>query len=187
MQNKILAIKNQIKQECEKSIKVAYWFYNTHLLGVEKQAKYLLKNLPEANKEVVMLGVWLHDLQRTRGIKGDHQKIGAQEAEKIMKEYDYGKDIIKKVKDAILTHSCRGKKPKTLEGKILATADAMSHYYNNFYLKVALTGERDIDDYKKWALEKLDRNYNEKIFFDFAKKKIKSRHDLYKKVFSIDE
>jgi len=177
-------IKNQIKSECEKSKKIVDWFYGTHLLAVEKCSQFLLQKFPQADKEVVMLGVWLHDLQRIRGINGDHQKIGAREAEKVMRKYGYDNNVIEKVKAIILTHSCSGKKPKTLEGKILATADAMSHYYNDFYLKVALTGERDIREYKKWALEKLNRDYNKKIFFVFAKKKIESRHNLYKKFFS---
>ena len=131
----IKTIKEKIEEECTESTKIIDWFYDTHLLEVEKQANFLLKNLPKADKEVVMLGVWLHDLQRIRGLKGDHQEIGAREAEKVLKEHGYNSDVIKKVKSIILTHSCSNNKPETLEGKILATADAMSHYYNNFFLK----------------------------------------------------
>ena len=93
--------------------------------------------------------------------------------------------MIGKVKGMILVHSCNRGMPKTLEEKILASADAMAHYYNNFFLKIALTGERDYVQYREWVLEKLDRNYNTKIYFNFAKKKIKPRHGLYRKVFSI--
>ena len=62
----ITAIKNEIKEECERSSSLRGWFYETHLLEVEKQAKYLLRELPEADKEAVLLGVWLHDLQLIR-------------------------------------------------------------------------------------------------------------------------
>lgn len=187
MSAKINQIKNLVKRECFDSKFIDDWFYSTHLLGVEKFAKKLLKKLPKADKETVLLSVWLHDLQRIRGIKGDHAQIGAAEAEKVMRRFEYSNRIIKRVKDAILTHRCDGRlKPKTLEGKILASADAMSHYINDFYLTIAATGERDSAGFKKWALEKLDRDYNKKIFFDFARKMIKKRHNALKEVFTME-
>ncbi|MEA1925789.1 MAG: HD domain-containing protein [Patescibacteria group bacterium] len=183
--NKVNLIKELVKGECDRLGFVPDWFYGSHLLAVEKFSKFLLKNLPKADKEMVMLGVWLHDLQRIRSIKGDHQKIGAKEAGKVLEKYGYTKDEIIKVKNIIRTHSCSDLKPKTLEGKILASADAMSHYVNDFYIKIAISGERNLDDYKKWALEKLNRDYNKKIFFSFAKKEIKERHNALKKVFTM--
>ena len=184
MSKEIQQIKTLIKKECTKG-PIDDWFYATHLLGVEKFAKWLLARLPKANKEVVMLGVWLHDLQRIKGIKGNHQEIGAKEAEKVMIKFAYDNKTINQVKNIILSHSCSNKKPNTLEGKILASADAMSHYHNDFFLQIAVTGQRDLGEYKKWALEKLNRNYNVKISFPFAKKEIKARHDLFKKVFTM--
>lgn len=186
MSKKISVIKKMIKEELVELGFAGDWFYETHLLAVEKFAKELLKNLPKANKEVVMLSVWLHDIQRIRGIKGDHAKAGAEEAEKILKEFNYPEDIIKQAKEIILTHPCEaGIKPKTLEGKILASADAMSHCVNDFYLAIAVLGERNVKEFKKWALEKLNRDYNKKIFFDFAKKMIKRRRDVLKEIFTM--
>lgn len=181
MTNKILLIKKQIKDECLNSKFIESWFYEAHLLGVEKFAKHLLIKLPKANREIVLLGVWLHDLQRIRGIKGSHAKAGASEAEKVMKEFNYDNKTIQHVKEIVLSHCCDTKlKPKTTEGKILASADAMSHYVNDFYLIIATTGQRNLKEFKKWALEKLDRDYNKKIFFSFAKKEIKKRHEILK-------
>jgi len=158
-----------IKKECFAN--GSEWFYSIHLLAVEKFAKELLGKLPKADKELVMLGVWLHDLQRVRGIKGDHVKIGATEAGKTMEQIGYGQEAIERVKETILAHSYDGKvRPKTLEGKILATADAMSHFTNDFYLEIAVMGRRDVKGFKKWALEKIERDYHKKIFFPFAKK-----------------
>ena len=68
----------------------------------------------------------------------------------------------------MLQHARHAKK---LGKKILASADAMSHYINDFYLIIATTGKRNL-------LEKLKRDYNKKIFFDFAKKTIRKRHEL---------
>jgi len=186
MNSKITQIKNLVKNECLTLGYIDKWFYNVHLLGVEKFAKELLKKLPKADKEIVLLGVWLHDLQRVRGIKDNHVKIGAIEAEKVMKQFGYSEKTIKHVKEMILAHSCDTRlMPKSLEGKILASADAMSHYINDFYLTIASTGQRDLAGFKKWALEKLDRDYNKKIFFDFAKKMIEKRHKVLEGVFTM--
>lgn len=183
--NNVEKIKKQIKIEIYNSSYIGSWFFDEHLLGVEKNAKFLLSNLPEADDEVVMLGVWLHDLQRIRAIKGDHQKVGAKEAEKELIKFAYKKELIDKVKKIILSHSCTSVLPDTLEGKVLASADAMSHYYNDFYLRIATLGERDLDDFKEWALEKLSRDYSIKISFDFAKERIKKRHDFLRKLFDM--
>jgi len=175
MSKKIKQIKQLIKKECEKNNLDE--FYRYHLLEVEKNALKLLNKLPEANNELVMLAVWLHDLQRIRQLEGDHQQVGVREAEKVMEEYNFSSENILLVKDIIHSHSCAGLTPTTLEGQILATADAMSHYTSDFFLWIATRGERNLEEYKEWALEKLDRNYNKKIFFSFAKKAIQKRHD----------
>ncbi|MFA6533587.1 MAG: HD domain-containing protein [Patescibacteria group bacterium] len=186
MSDKINQIKNLVKNECKNLGFIDFWFYEVHLLGVEKFAKLLLKKLPKADKEIVMLGVWLHDLQRVRGIKGDHSKMGAVEAEKVMRNFQYSGGAIKQVQEIILTHQCDAKLiPKTLEGKILASADAMAHYHNDFYLTLAINGKRDLVDFKKWALEKLDRDYHKKIFFPFARKLIEKRHKVLQEVFTM--
>jgi len=102
-----------------------------------------------------MLGVWLHDLQRIRGVEGDHAEIGAVESEKVLKEYEYDEETIKAVKDIILAHRCNSDlMPETIEGKILASADATSHYINDFYINIAVLGQRNTEEYKKWVLEK---------------------------------
>lgn len=186
MSRKIDQIKNLVKNECLNLGFIDDWFYSVHLLGVEKFAKELLKKLPKADNEIVLLGVWLHDLQRVRGIKGDHAKMGVVEAEKVMRQFKYSEKAIKHVKEMILSHSCDTRLiPKTLEGKILASADAMSHYVNDFYLTIAVTGQRDLVSFKKWALEKIDRDYNKKIFFDFAKRMTEKRCKVLKEVFTM--
>ena len=169
MASKINQIKKLVKAECRAN--GLGWFYDVHLVAVENCAKLLLEKLPKADKEIVMLGVWLHDLQRVRGIEGDHVKIGALEAKKVMREFNYPRWKIEALREIVLSHSCqKGLAPKTLEGKILATADAMSHFTNDFSLEIAVTGRRDVKGFKKWALEKIERDYHKKIFFPFAKK-----------------
>jgi HD superfamily phosphodiesterase len=181
MDKKLEKIKKIVKKECEELGFVPAWFFEEHLKVVDKNAQWILEKVPEADREVVLLGTWLHDMQRVRGIKMDHQAGGAQEAEKIMGEIGYDNEVIEKVKNIILTHSCSGKMPTTIEGRVLATADAMAHYTTDFFLRIALLGDRTLEEYKKWALEKLEKNYNVKISFDFARDTIEDRHNTIKK------
>ena len=182
--SKFEQIREEIKKESPKD------FLETHLLAVEKFAKELIKKIPDANEEIIMLGVWLHDIQRIRKTEGDHAKVGALEAENIMKKYNYDEETIKIVKEMIIVHECDSESiPQNVEGKILTSADGMSHFINDFYLKTVLLGKKkfkDAEDYKKWVLEKIDRDYNKKIQFDFAKEIIQERYDLIKNFFSMD-
>lgn len=182
----ISKIRDIIEEECKLGF-VADWFFKTHILAVKKYADFLLERLPEANKNVVLLGVWLHDIQRIRGIKDDHQQAGAEEAGKIMGSFGIDEEIANQVKKIILTHSCDRALPESLEGRILASADAISHYANDFYLQIAVTGERNLSEFKEWALEKIERDYKKKIFFDFAKKEIEERHRALKTILTIED
>lgn len=68
----VFGIKKLIKKECATLGHVPQWFFAEHLEMVKKNASYILEKLLEVDKEVVMLGVWLHDTQRIRGIEMDH-------------------------------------------------------------------------------------------------------------------
>ena len=43
--------------------------------------------------------------------------------------------------------------------------------------------QRDAKSFKKWAMEKIDRDYRKKIFFPFAKKLIAERYVALRKLF----
>jgi len=89
----------------------------------------------------------------------------------------------------IAPHSCRnGNLPQTVEGKILATADAITHLSKDFYLQFAwmhLPEEKTYTEYKEWVNEKLNRDFNIKLFFPEIKAEMKDRHEALIEVFSI--
>ena len=178
---KLKKIRNQMSEECREKLTILPGFFDFHVLEVERLAKILMEKLPDANQEVVLLGVYLHDLQRYRCLEGNHQEVGAREARNVMVEYGYGEEIIKQVEDIIRTHSCdKDKLPTSSEGQILSSADAMSHFYNDFYIRIATCRQRNSDEFKQWANEKLERDLNDKIFFDFARDMVKERYEVIK-------
>jgi len=180
-------VKNTIKKDCQELGHVESWFYPVHLLAVEKNVKYLLKKMPEADAQVLLLAVWCHDLQRIHGLVGDHQKCGVEETKRFLPQFGVSKEIINKVTKIVATHSCDNRQPTNIEGKILASADAMSHFENSFFVWLMsswlLTKKISIRQAKKDILYKLDLDFNKKIFFPFAKKKLEKKYKLFKEFY----
>jgi HD superfamily phosphodiesterase len=159
-------------------------FLSDHILVVEKCAEKLCTLYQEANKEIVLLGVWLHDMSRLGGFDEDHHQKSAEMAEQILKESDFDQNIIQAVKHICLTHRCQEDKPETLEAKILASADAMSHFYNVFYfIPVKYYPKLSLTHIREKVEKKIERDYHDKIFFDEAREIIKPQYDAWKLLF----
>lgn len=105
------------------------WDWEEHLDQVAEYSKMLAKKL-DADEEVCELAAWLHDIVKIKDSKRESHHIkGAEEAEKILEKYSYPKEKIQQVKHCILTHSSdENYMPQTKEAKILASADALSHF-----------------------------------------------------------
>ncbi|MFH1510058.1 MAG: HD domain-containing protein [Candidatus Woesearchaeota archaeon] len=115
-------IRSLILDLCRK--KGEYW--EKHVLQVVRFSMMLGKKL-KADLEVLEAASWLHDIAKLQAEKVGHHISGAEEAEKILRKIGFKR--INEVKHCILTHSSDKKyKPRTKEAKILASADALSHY-----------------------------------------------------------
>jgi uncharacterized protein len=115
-----------------KEIEGKGWNWEKHIKGVVKYGKELLEEV-DIDKEVVELACWLHDIAKVRiGSKGkssEHHLDGAQMAYDILIEKGYPTETAEAVKDCITTHSSDDKyPPKTKEQKVVASADALSHF-----------------------------------------------------------
>lgn len=183
MDNVIQKIARQIEQE---SATYLDWFFEHHICVVAENVNWLCDNLPEADRKICLLGAYLHDLQRLRHIDGDHEKVGAEEAGKILIEYNYDEKIIQQVQKTVLTHSGKdGNLPQDLESWVLCAADGMAHFQHDFMIRIALLGQRDLENYKNWCRRKIERNWNNKIHFDFAKEKMRGTYETTRKFFEL--
>ena len=104
--------------------------WNYHIESVVEHSLDLGKKLG-ADLEVLELAALLHDYASLLGKKElykEHHKYGAEKAGEILTKLNYSDDKIKKVKNCIFSHRGSVKEKKnSLEEKILASADAMSH------------------------------------------------------------
>jgi len=173
MPDKIERIKKLVKDE--------YCFgddYDYHTLLVVKYAKMLADKL-HADKQITELAALLHDI----GVKDRddiHERVGAERAEKILKELDYSEDIIERVKACISTHRTSGR-PKSKEAEIIRNADAMAHISAlPFLIKIKSDRGSSLDDAIEWVRNKILVKAAKKLTLPLARKIIKKKYDAAK-------
>lgn len=153
------------------------WFVKMHLEYVEKFS-LILAEKKNANKDVLRLSVWLHDINHDK-VKENHHMENAAFAVELLAKQGFDAKIVKAVEHCILTHSCKNDHiPQTLEAKILASADAMSHIDNfSVLLFVAFVIEKyDTKRAHEWLSRKIDRDWN-KILIHEGKEIIKNKYE----------
>lgn len=105
--------------------------WSNHILEVVKFTE-ILATESGAQRDIALLAALLHDYAGIvdPGLYEDHHIHGAHMAKSMLVGLGYPCDRAQQVADAILTH--RGSKvmpPKSLEGRIVANADALAHLY----------------------------------------------------------
>jgi uncharacterized protein len=99
-----------------------------HVMRVYKNAEQIAKK-EGADLKIVLTAVLLHDIisyKKSDPRSKNSSSESAKEAQKILQRYDYEKDEIKIISDAINDHSfSKGVIPETLEGKVLQDADRL--------------------------------------------------------------
>lgn len=147
------------------------WMYPNHVLVVADNAAKLAEKY-DANVELATVAALLHDFADYRMHRSqlNHEEESLKDARAIMTECGYSAEEIELVvEDAIRFHSCHnGQKPKSKEGLVLATADALAHFQTDFYLFALHTHltNSSLEKIKDWALQKIDRDLYSKISFD---------------------
>lgn len=187
MDTKIEQIKEHVRGLAQRANMT--WLFKDHIEVVAEQAQWLLDKLPEADRTIVMLSVWLHDIYYFIDLSraDEHAELGAVEADRLLKNAGFDERIIKGVVHAVAAHGVKKNRPQTVDAKILATADAMSHFTNRFFLSLAFGKEgSDVDHFIEFGLKKLDRDMNgDKMFFDFAKEKVRPDYEKIKAFFEM--
>jgi len=148
----------------------ADWLYKNHVLIVANFAEELAHRY-YAPVDQCRAAAILHDIADTKMSRFEptHEEASLDIARDLLDDAGYSENEVSIiVDDALRFHSCRdGKKPTSLIGKILSTADALGHLNTNFYTYATeeLMAGRDIDWRKNWVRKKLPRDFNEKIAF----------------------
>jgi uncharacterized protein len=186
MNNIILEIKNFVEFECKKpSSKYGYEPFPFHFAPMVNYALILADKL-NADKEIVEISGWLHDIGSIIYGRKNHHITSAKIAEEKLLELNYPIDKIERVKRCILNH--RGSQDsdyKYIEEKIISDADALSNFDNiSGIFKAAFIYENmNQGDAKKSVYDKLTRKF-EKLQFEESKELIKPKYLAVKELFN---
>jgi putative nucleotidyltransferase with HDIG domain len=167
----------------------ADWLFENHIFVVAKKAGELADRFG-AKKELCEAAALLHDIADTVMRREDerHDVESESIARMLLEKTGFSaQEITIIVDDAIHFHSCKnGKLPQTLEGKIMATADALAQLQTNFFEFALETFQqyKSRDDIKKWALSKIERDFRVKIFFVEVQDQVIKDYEKAKSVFT---
>ena len=166
--------------EMRKEYLSGFWEY--HVQKVVEYADKLAKKY-NADGDIAHLGALLHDISLVDDEKM-HDALGAIKAKKILLEEGFDEETAQKVSDIALKHRCQKFVPETLEEKIVATADTMSHFLPSYYLGIAVIAREDYANVvAKKNIEKLEQSYREKIFFEDERKEFQGKIKEFRKWF----
>jgi putative nucleotidyltransferase with HDIG domain len=165
------------------------WLYANHVFIVADYADKLADRFG-ARKELAMAAGILHDIADSVTSRKDprHEEESLKMARTLSRDAGFSDEEIHTiVDDAVRKHGChKGNLPTTLEGKVMATADALAHFQTDFYdyavqvLRAEMTNEEIV----RWALPKLERDFNDKIFFPDVREEVRSDYERLRRFFS---
>lgn len=163
----------------------ADWLFANHIYAVAEQAG-ILANRFGANKELAMAAAMLHDVADAvmKRENPDHEEKSLEIAKRLLVETGFTDSEIDTItEDAMRNHGCRdGKFPKTLEGKVLATADALVHIRSDFYEFAVreLKRTESNEEIRGWAIPKVERDFSEKILFEQIREEARPDYEKIK-------
>ena len=164
--NKIVDIVySEVKNRCmmpSNAYGIGAWDHHIEL--VYKIATHIYKEYG-ANYEIVALAALLHDIASVtnKEYTENHHIIGAEIAEKLLKNYELDSKKIEQIKNCILNH--RGSillNKITSEEVCIADSDAMAHFYSvpSLLRMVYVEKSMSIDAGSDFVYSKLERSYN---------------------------
>lgn len=158
------------------------WMFENHVIDVADRAEVLAHRF-KASPAACKASALLHDIADAEIPRQDPNtdKVNMEVAAMLLHQAQFSdsekQDILA---DALPFHSCHGEeRPKTMVGKILATADALSHLNTEFYgyFNGVLASERTPEQSRQIARSKLLRDFNTKIAFDEVREEVRERYE----------
>lgn len=141
-----------------------------HTQIVERWAKFILRKHPEADEEIVLMGVWLHDIGHYPLDDSDHAVRGEDRAKQFLESLNLPERKKEEIAHCVRAHRCRDVQPQTIEAKIVACADSASHFTDFTYLDAIMKNKGKKNKYS--VREKIERDYRDISLFPEIKEKL---------------
>jgi len=154
-----------------------------HVEEVAKWADFLCDKNKDADREVVMLSVWLHDVGHyPLPTKIDHAARGQRLAKQFLSQEKYDSSKIQQVLHCVRSHRCKDIMPQTIEAKIIACADSASHFTDSMYMDMAKDDKKAKVPLRVYG--KIERDYRDASIFPGVKKSLTPLYMAWKKLIS---
>lgn len=172
-------LSNELREEIRSFIeeKLPKRMVENHVENVVERAKWLCGFYPEADKEVVEAAAWLHDCVHPTGDEEveEHNLASAKAAEEFLRG-KIGRDKINKITECIRCHrSSAPPEPRSIEARIVASADNLAHFKGFELLKDHFSLER--------AMSKIERDLEQDFMLpearEYAEEKMKEIKEKY--------
>lgn len=165
------------------------WMWQHHTQWVADTASRLAEKYG-ADIEQAYCAALLHDLGDSTYERShaDFEAWSWETSKAILKKAGFRKRERDAILEAIRTHSCHpGHLPTALEGKILATADAMWHLQTSFFPEICYMNRpentKNYKEWQRWFKVKIDRDFGDKIFFEDEREEVRGDYQALQKVF----
>lgn len=180
------AVRELYAQQNPDRDRAADWMMDNHVAVVADNATALAQRFG-ANQELARAAALLHDIADVKMARASdqHEQASLDLARELLQQIEYSEEeIATVVDDAIRKHSCRNnERPDSLEGKVLATADALAHMQTDFYFFFAWlfgSGNSTYDRLREELIKKIERDFYRKICFDEVRVELQPRYDFLK-------
>lgn len=171
-------VKAWVENECKKpSSKYGYEPFIYHFSPMVSYAIKLAEEMG-ADKEIVEVAGWLHDIGSIIEGRENHHISGARIAEEKLKNFNYPQDKIEAVKKCILNHrGSLNNHRESIEEIVVAEADVLSNFDNiSGLFKAAFEYEGlSQKDARKSVLQKLKNKYKQ-LHLEKSKKLIEPKY-----------
>ncbi len=172
------------------STSMGKWMWHNHTQWVADKAKKLTTKYG-ADVEKTYCAALLHDLGDSKYERGDEKfdDWSKEKAKEILLKATFSDDEAEEILEAVRTHGSRpGNAPKTLEGKVLATADGMWHLQTSFFPIICYMNRpqttHTYEEWQEWFAGKIERDFGPKIFFEDERAEVVADYTALKRVFS---
>lgn len=173
----------------EATTNMGKWMWRNHTQWVAERSQKLAEKYG-ADVEKVYCAALLHDLGDAKYERGhaDFETWSWEKGKEVLKNVGFRKHERDEILEAVRTHSCHpGHLPATVEGKVLATADALWHLQTNFFPVILYMHRPEsthtYEEWQDWFATKIERDFNAKIFFEDEKTAVKGEYESLIKVF----
>lgn len=167
------------------------WFYNLHLKEVVSASQELLK-LYKADEHVVIIASWLHDVsmfkvgnkEETEMHRTTHHIDSRKISENILDKFNIKNSEKNAILNCVVKHrNIPGYMSESMEEKIVAVADIVSHFNSVFYFTYFKHHPHDtIDQMVKKQYSKINKDWNDLELLPKSKKLVKDKYLFLKEL-----